>query len=71
MTEENNKEKKCPLCGKDNHCGNLAEGSHEACWCSKETFPQQIFELVPQEQQGAACICKECLDKFKETLLQA
>lgn len=50
----------CPICGMRNNCGN------DSCWCSKEVFPSGIFDLVPANKLSKACICKECLDKFKE-----
>lgn len=55
----------CPLCGRDNGCAGAAGRSHEGCWCAGEVFPQEIFERVPEEFIGKACICKECLDAFK------
>ncbi|QGQ48688.1 cysteine-rich CWC family protein [Metabacillus sediminilitoris] len=51
---------KCPICSKGNNCG------YHSCWCTKEYFPKEIFELVPDNQLRKSCICKECLDKFKE-----
>ncbi|MBD3919464.1 cysteine-rich CWC family protein [Paenibacillus sp. PR3] len=56
---------KCPICSSDNRCGNVT-GNPNACWCSKEYFPQEIFKLVPKDQIDVSCICKACLDKFKE-----
>lgn len=53
----------CPICAKDNKCEVTAS---EGCWCTRETFPQAIFELVEDEKRGKVCICKECLDKFKK-----
>ncbi|MCL6445149.1 MAG: cysteine-rich CWC family protein [Alicyclobacillus sp.] len=55
----------CPLCGNDNHCGNVAGKPHGTCWCDKEFFPKQIFEKVPPDEPQRSCICKDCLDKFK------
>ncbi|WP_299090046.1 cysteine-rich CWC family protein [uncultured Metabacillus sp.] len=49
----------CPICGKYNNCG------YESCWCSKECFPREIFDLLPEHQLRRSCICKECLDHFK------
>lgn len=54
--------KKCPICGQDNQCGN--ELGKSICWCSAESFPQEIFELIPEEKLRKACICKDCLEKF-------
>ncbi|RAP76009.1 cysteine-rich CWC family protein [Paenibacillus montanisoli] len=52
-------EKECPICHNRNDC----EGSH-ACWCASELFPSGIFELVPAELRGKACICIDCLNAF-------
>jgi len=54
----------CPLCGGDNRCGNLA--GKPSCWCSTELFPQEIFAQVPPELLRKACICPNCLTRFKE-----
>lgn len=58
-------EKICPICHKTNHCGE-ASGSGDKCWCATEIFPQEIFELVPEELRNKVCICKECLERFKQ-----
>ncbi|MFP3124509.1 MULTISPECIES: cysteine-rich CWC family protein [Bacillaceae] len=60
MNNEIQKSFECPICSKSNNCG-----SH-SCWCSKEVFPSGIFDLVPANQLRKSCICKECLDRFKE-----
>ncbi|WP_373231122.1 cysteine-rich CWC family protein [Cohnella sp.] len=57
----------CPLCGMTNNCGRLAGLPPEACWCSRQSFPAQIFERLPQDQLNKSCICQACLEKFKET----
>ncbi|RBW68350.1 cysteine-rich CWC family protein [Bacillus taeanensis] len=56
--------KYCPLCGKDNECRTGA-GEHGHCWCDLETFPKEIFELVPVESRRKHCICKNCLIMYK------
>lgn len=57
--------KYCPLCGEENNCmaRKVEQGN---CWCDQERFPQGIFELVPEESRRKHCICKKCLDKYKE-----
>ncbi|MFJ8460720.1 MULTISPECIES: cysteine-rich CWC family protein [Lysinibacillus] len=52
----------CPLCGQENHCG-VAKGQNN-CWCMTESFPERIFDAVPQEHNK--CICQKCLDTYKE-----
>ncbi|WP_231597612.1 cysteine-rich CWC family protein [Bacillus sp. SA1-12] len=49
----------CPFCNKNNNCG------YESCWCSKEFFPREIFDLLPEQQLRKSCICQACLDHFK------
>ncbi|MGO4889208.1 cysteine-rich CWC family protein [Anaerobacillus sp. MEB173] len=56
--------KKCPLCNKDNDCGN--ERGEATCWCSTAFFPEGIFKLVPEKKRNKACICKECLEKYQD-----
>ncbi|QGQ98080.1 hypothetical protein EHS13_25930 [Paenibacillus psychroresistens] len=56
----------CPICNKDSQCGVEAGQTIEACWCSKAVFPQEIFDQIPLDLKGKACICKACLDKFKQ-----
>lgn len=55
----------CPLCGKMNNCCYGKDKSLGICWCNQETFPHEIFELVPEKDIRVKCICKECLDRFK------
>ncbi|RST73142.1 hypothetical protein D4T97_014350 [Siminovitchia acidinfaciens] len=60
------KEEKCPFCGKGNNCCNTLDKNLGICWCSKESFPQGIFELLPADQVIKVCICKSCLDEYKK-----
>ncbi|WP_379968169.1 cysteine-rich CWC family protein [Ectobacillus sp. sgz5001026] len=55
----------CPICGKGNSCGNVQGKAHGSCWCSNESFPEDIFKLVPEEKIRKSCICQECLSAFK------
>ncbi|MEH7119136.1 cysteine-rich CWC family protein [Neobacillus vireti] len=59
--------KYCPLCGEENKCmtGSTEEGG---CWCTKPSFPNEIFELLPVESLRKHCICLQCLNKFKEEM---
>jgi hypothetical protein len=59
---------RCPICKEENNCGNLAGLPAGACWCSKETFQQAVFENIPPELLGKACVCKACLDRLKATV---
>ncbi|WP_041075939.1 cysteine-rich CWC family protein [Bacillus sp. OxB-1] len=55
----------CPICGKGNNCCNGKEKSLGDCWCTQESFPQEIFDEVPADQLRKTCICQDCLDSFK------
>ncbi|MCM3626943.1 cysteine-rich CWC family protein [Paenibacillus glycanilyticus] len=63
MTEETAAH--CPICKGDNKCGNLAGIPAGECWCSKETFPRAVFERIPPESLGKACVCQSCLERLK------
>ncbi len=40
---------------------------HGNCWCDREgEFPNGIFKLVPTESRGKHCICKKCVNKYRE-----
>ncbi|MFB5189316.1 cysteine-rich CWC family protein [Alicyclobacillus fastidiosus] len=60
----------CPLCGMDNHCGNVAGQPHGTCWCDKEVFPNEIFEQLPMSRSECSCICQNCLDQCKQSIDQ-
>ncbi|SMQ80621.1 Cysteine-rich CWC [Bacillus sp. OV166] len=57
--------KYCPICEEENGCMIGAE-EHGNCWCNLEKFPNEIFELVPSESKRKHCLCKKCLNKFRE-----
>ena len=61
---------KCPICGKDNHCVNAGEHREGTCWCDKEDFPRGIFQEIPLEELGKTCICKDCLEEFRQRQLR-
>ncbi|HEY8363624.1 MAG TPA: cysteine-rich CWC family protein [Tissierellaceae bacterium] len=61
MLNEMDKHRICPLCGQDNGCTH-----NEDCWCFKTVIPKGIFELLPEDKKGKACICKSCVEKYKK-----
>jgi hypothetical protein len=69
MDKRTGKNMDCPICGMDNNCCNLTDMRQEECWCNKELFPSGIFNNVPSDQLRKSCICKDCLDKFREKAL--
>ncbi|MBY9081767.1 cysteine-rich CWC family protein [Paenibacillus sp. HN-1] len=58
---------RCPICGERKVCGRHSQEGAE-CWCMSETFPPGIFELVPEELRGKACICRNCLKTYQAGL---
>ncbi|MBD8005055.1 cysteine-rich CWC family protein [Bacillus norwichensis] len=61
------KDEECPICGHLNKCCYSQNKKLGICWCSEEAFPKEIFEQVPQEYLFKTCICKKCLEKFKNS----
>ncbi|WP_083511908.1 MULTISPECIES: cysteine-rich CWC family protein [Alicyclobacillus] len=55
---------KCPICGGDNNCGNVAGKPHGTCWCDRESFPKKIFDKIPSKGSEKTCICQNCLEKL-------
>ena len=53
----------CPICGAENEC--QAE-SIEPCWCNTEKVPQELIDTANQKQQNPVCICKKCIEQFKQ-----
>lgn len=54
-------ERICPICGQDNNC----QHGQSECWCDNIKIPKQIFDLVPDDKRGKACICKTCIEKYQ------
>ncbi|HBZ10697.1 MAG TPA: hypothetical protein DEO65_12580 [Bacillus bacterium] len=61
-------EEKCPICSKDNNCCFSLDKNLGNCWCSKESFPKEVFDQIPSEELYKTCICKQCLDRIKHSL---
>lgn len=58
---------RCPLCQGDNACG-LVQATPDPCWCVARKFPRAIFDEVPNQSRGRACICESCLDQYSHRL---
>ncbi|WP_438447168.1 cysteine-rich CWC family protein [Gorillibacterium sp. sgz5001074] len=56
----------CPLCGGDNACAAQAGLDPRSCWCMKAGFPPGLLERVPPELRRQACICRSCLERYRE-----
>ncbi|WP_439134087.1 cysteine-rich CWC family protein [Pseudomaricurvus sp.] len=58
----------CPLCRKNNNCGNLKQPASSSekldCWCLHESIPSAALEALPPEQRGKSCICQSCAKAF-------
>ncbi|MDQ0233269.1 cysteine-rich CWC family protein [Metabacillus malikii] len=53
----------CPLCHNENQC---MVGGDKDCWCTTETFPERLLLSVPLISRRKQCICKKCLENYKE-----
>ena len=51
----------CPICGKPNNCTHSKE-----CWCHTTNVSKKAIDMVPENKRGRACICKDCVDKYRE-----
>ncbi|WOH37652.1 cysteine-rich CWC family protein [Thalassotalea fonticola] len=60
----------CPLCGENNHCGNLSSGKNNKCWCANNdiTFPESLLSKVSNVAKNKSCICKACALKHKQDI---
>ena len=59
---------KCPLCGEENACLNVACGGAENnCWCKNPDikFPEALTSQVSDALKKKACICEACAKAFK------
>lgn len=59
---EKEQEKICPLCGQNNNC----QHGEVDCWCTKIKISKYILDMVPDGQKGKACICKNCIEKYRK-----
>ncbi|WP_035665388.1 cysteine-rich CWC family protein [Halalkalibacter akibai] len=49
----------CPICNKKNKCEMKSKG--QSCWCFNQSFPKNIFTLIPENKRGLACVCEQCV----------
>jgi hypothetical protein len=58
---------RCPLCGGPNHCLLCATTPYKGrCWCSQEEMPAELLARVPEPLRDRACICRGCLENFRQ-----
>jgi len=56
----------CPLCGQANQCLLSSPAAYKGpCWCTREEFPAELLARVPEPLRNRACICRDCLEKFR------
>lgn len=51
----------CPICGQDNGCMLSKD-----CWCHDVTVPRELLDTLPEDKKKVACICKSCIDTYKQ-----
>jgi hypothetical protein len=58
----------CPICGENNHCGNLSSDNESKCWCASNdiTFSDSLLKKVSNAAKNISCICKACALKHKQ-----
>ncbi len=56
---------KCPLCGAPNQCALAADPAATECWCDDKLFPRELLAKIPAEADRRACICQDCLERFR------
>lgn len=62
---------RCPLCGEPNACALCtATSSLPSCWCANEVIPAGLLAQIPVESQGRACVCRRCVNRFREQSAQ-
>lgn len=55
----------CPLCEQANGCAIPAGEDPYSCWCMTARIPQALRDRVPAESRGKACICRNCLEAYR------
>ena len=59
VSDKNQTEKQCPLCGQDNQCAVAAGDPPETCWC----FSAQLDTGAKEKAAAitaAQCVCPSC-----------
>ncbi|WP_081824473.1 cysteine-rich CWC family protein [Paenibacillus sp. UNC451MF] len=61
LNSEIKRERSCPFCGGENKCS-VESGD---CWCFHTKVPQELRDRIPAELRGQVCICRKCVEEFK------
>ncbi|NLQ16147.1 cysteine-rich CWC family protein [Marinomonas sp. M1K-6] len=58
---------KCPFCLTDNGCAldDCAPDESQACWCFHVIVPDDMVALIPPEQKGSVCVCRQCIEFYR------
>jgi prepilin-type N-terminal cleavage/methylation domain-containing protein/prepilin-type processing-associated H-X9-DG protein len=61
---------KCPLCGAANGCQLCSPAAYKgSCWCARVEIPGELLARVPENFRNRACICRNCVEKFRRERL--
>jgi prepilin-type processing-associated H-X9-DG protein/prepilin-type N-terminal cleavage/methylation domain-containing protein len=56
----------CPLCGAANGCQLCSPAAYKgSCWCAHVEIPGELLARVPENLRNRACICRNCVEKFR------
>ncbi|HSY74576.1 MAG TPA: cysteine-rich CWC family protein [Dongiaceae bacterium] len=57
---------RCPLCGAANGCQLCSPATYKgSCWCARVEMPDALLARVPENFRNRACICRDCVEKFR------
>ncbi len=60
----------CPLCGGANECQLCSPAAYKgSCWCARAEMPAALLASVPEHLRNRACICRNCVEKFRRERL--
>jgi prepilin-type N-terminal cleavage/methylation domain-containing protein/prepilin-type processing-associated H-X9-DG protein len=60
----------CPLCGEANECQLCSPAAYKgSCWCARVEIPCELLARVPDNFRNRACVCRNCVEKFKRERL--
>lgn len=57
----------CLFCQKKNQCMAHAK---EPCWCNNTHVPEELKALAPERTRAKVCICRNCIQLFKENPIE-
>lgn len=67
MTSHTDNDQICPICQQPNQCViSRGRGSINDCWCMRleEKIPDELLNMVPDDQRGKTCVCENCLQRY-------